>query len=96
MKTYFDFDNAVWLCVVSIYIIMRTGHMMRFKLATYVCLFQQTPDARTPPYFHGQLINIVHLLSTVTGFFSELSICSASVQRSIELLIVVVLIIRKR
>jgi len=83
VKTYFDFYNAVWLCVVSIYNIMTTGHMVRFKLAAYVCLFQQTPDARTPPYFHGQPINIVHVLSTVTGFFFELSISSVSVQRSI-------------
>jgi len=64
---------------------MTTGHMVRFKIAAYICLFQQTqkPDARTPPYFHGQPINIVHL-STVTGFFSELSVCSVSVQRSID------------
>jgi len=84
VKIYFDIHNTAWLCVVSIYNIMTTGHMVRFKLAAYVCLFQQTPDARTPPYFHGQPINIVHLLSTVTGFFSELSICSGSVQRSIN------------
>jgi len=68
VKTYFDFYNAVWLCVVSIYNIMTTGHMVRFKLAAYICLFQQTPDARTPPYFHRHPINIIHL-STVTGFF---------------------------
>ena len=84
MKTSFDFYNAVWLCVVSFYNITTTAHMVRFKLAAYVFLFQQTPDARTPPHFHGQPINIVHLLSTVTGYFSELLICSVSVQRSID------------